>query len=343
MERDGIPDKVLITGGAGFIGSHLAEYHLSRATDVLIIDDLSTGRRANIDHLIGSGCQFVDGPVGRTLHDHPQLLDRVSHIYHLAASVGVQLVVCDPTRIIRNNIEETAAVFDAARRINATVLVASSSEVYGKSEAIPLREDGDLIYGPTTGPRWSYAMSKAIDEHLALNYHAQMTAHPPATDQPLAGFPGSVVVRLFNTIGPRQVGHYGMVVPRFVQAAVRGEDLTIYGDGKQTRSFCDVRDVVRAMIMLMDNPANHGGIFNIGSDVEITINQLADQIIALAGSSSGRRMVSYDEAYRPGFEDPFRRRVPDVSKLRSATGWQPQITLQATLRELIDTMRADAV
>lgn len=320
-------DTILITGGAGFIGSHLADLLLKQGREVLIVDDLSTGQRSNIEQLIGNGCRFVEGRLSTIIQQHRTLLARVSHIYHLAASVGVQLVVSDPARIIRNNIDETAAILDAARRVNASVLIASSSEVYGKSDALPLREDGDLLYGPTTSTRWSYAMSKAVDEHLALSYDARMRQEGIAA--------GAVVVRLFNTIGPRQVGHYGMVVPRFVQAATRDLPLTLYGDGQQTRAFCDVRDVVAAMAMLLENPANHGQIFNIGSDEEITIEALADQVIALAQSASSKERISFDVAYRPGFEDPFRRRVPDVSKLRKATGWRAKWSLQATLKELI--------
>ncbi len=319
--------RTLITGGAGFIGSHLADLLLTQGREVLIIDDLSTGRRANIDHLVGNGCRLVEGTLSTIIREHPALLNGVSRIYHLAASVGVQLVVSDPAKIIRNNIDETAAIIDAARRVNASILIASSSEVYGKSDALPLREDGDLLYGPTTGSRWSYAMSKAVDEHLALSCDAQMKREGIAA--------GAVVVRLFNTIGPRQVGRYGMVVPRFVQAAVRDLPLTLYGDGRQTRAFCDVRDVVQAMTLLLENPANHGQIFNIGSDEEITIEALADQVIALAQSASSKERVSFDAAYRPGFEDPFRRRVPDVGKLREATGWRARWSLEATLKELI--------
>jgi len=323
-----LPSTTLITGGAGFIGSHLAHHLRAHSQRVLIIDDLSTGQLANIEPLIGEDCQFIEGSVSSVLREQPSLLDDVSLIYHLAASVGVQLVVSDPARIIRNNIDETAVIIDAARRVSASVLIASSSEVYGKSDALPLREDGDLLYGPTTGSRWSYAMSKAVDEHLALSYDAQMKQNNAQA--------GAVVVRLFNTIGPRQVGHYGMVVPRFVQAAVQGKPLTIYGDGLQTRSFCDVRDVVKAMTLLLENSANHGQIFNVGSDAEITIHALADRVIAMAQSTSSKEIISFDQAYRPGFEDPFRRRVPDVNKLKEATGWEAQWTLEATLKELIE-------
>jgi len=350
------PRTTLITGGAGFIGSHLADLLRSRGTPLLIIDDLSTGREANIAHLLGDGCTFIPGRLGDVLRQRPQLMQGVTQVYHLAASVGVQLVVSDPARIIRNNVEETAAVIDAAAKNGAALLLASSSEVYGKSDAIPLREDGDLVYGPTTGPRWSYAMSKAIDEHLALSYHSRGTlaAHSPSQPQrPRCASPdeapsprpreegqgSAVVVRLFNTIGPRQVGHYGMVVPRFIEAAVKGEDLTLYGDGRQTRAFCDVRDVVRALAALMKAPHCHGQVYNVGSDVEITIDALADHIIALAGSRSRKRFITFDAAYRPGFEDPFRRRVPDVAKVQQAIGWHAEIAMETTLRELIAAAR----
>ncbi len=331
-EETTLAGRTLITGGAGFIGSHLAELLRSRGDSLLIIDDLSTGRESNIAHLLGAGCDFIRGRLGDVLGAEPNLMEGVARVYHLAASVGVRLVVSDPARIIRNNIEETACILDAAGRVGAAVLIASSSEVYGKSDALPLREDGDIIYGPTTGARWSYAMSKAIDEHLALAYDAQArcAARPDA---------GAVVVRLFNTIGPRQVGHYGMVVPRFVQAALAGEDLTIYGDGRQTRAFCDVRDVVSALAALLGDTRHFGQVFNVGSDVEVTINDLADRVIRLAGSRSRKRMISFDQAYRPGFEDPFRRRVPDPAKLRAAIGWFPRISLDETLQELIEAQR----
>lgn len=330
--------SIVITGGAGFIGSHLAQLLHGRGHALTIIDDLSTGHESNIAPLLGPRCRLIRATVGDALRQEPGLLRGAGQIYHLAASVGVQLVVKDPAAIIRNNVQETAALLQAARgggapgAPGAAVLIASSSEVYGRNTAVPLREDADLIFGPTTQPRWSYALSKAVDEHLALAHHAAAAAGG-------AGGP-AVVVRLFNTIGPRQVGHYGMVVPRFVQAAVRGDDLTIYGDGLQTRAFCDVRDVVDAMTRLLAEPRCHGQVFNIGSPQEITVAALADLVIELASSRSRKRLVPFDEAYGPGFEDPFRRRVPDVTKVAAAVGWRPVRPLAETLKELIAMERA---
>lgn len=319
--------KILITGGAGFIGSHLAERLRSRGDELLIVDDLSTGSESNIAHILGDGCRLYAGDLNTWLRGYPNLLQGVQYVYHLAASVGVQLVKEDPAGTIQNNVQETGAVLKAASQVNANVLIASSSEVYGKSAALPLREDGDLIYGPPTGPRWSYALSKAFDEHLALSYYKH-------------GNGGAVIARLFNTIGPRQVGRYGMVVPRFVAAALSGEPLQVYGDGQQTRSFCDVRDVVTALIALMENPSCHGQVFNVGSDDEITIEALADRVIALSGSNSTKQRIAFDEAYEPGFEDPFRRRVPDVTKVREAIGFERQYGLDDTLSELLNLKSA---
>ncbi len=321
--------KTLITGGAGFIGSHLAERLRSRGEEVVIIDDLSTGNETNIAHLLGNDCSLIKGRVSEVLTAQPELLDGVRHIYHLAASVGVQLVKDNPAATIQNNVHETGAVLEAAHHVNAVVLIASSSEVYGKSADIPLREDGDLIYGPPTGPRWSYALSKAFDEHLALSYHKQAQGSGGKSSG------GAVVARLFNTIGPRQVGHYGMVVPRFVAAALSGKPLEVYGDGQQTRAFCDVRDVVGALVGLMENEHCHGEVFNVGSEEEVTIDELADRVIALSGSSSQKQHIAFDDAYEPGFEDPFRRRVPDTSKLRETIGFEREFGLNETLKELI--------
>ncbi len=373
---------ILITGGAGFVGSHLAERLRTQRHRVRIVDDLSTGSASNIAHLLGDDCILFRAKVSDLLTRQPGAFDGVTQVYHLAASVGVQLVVDNPGQVVTNNVEETSAAIEIARRQKARILVASTSEVYGKSAAVPLREDGDLVFGPPTGPRWSYAVSKAADEHLALSYHAESArmnaepasgplapgsagerarvrgpdnlAHPQTVEiqkipspphpltqpPPLLTPPTAVIVRLFNTVGPRQVGHYGMVIPRFVQAAVRGEDLTLYGDGRQTRCFCDVRDVVTALTTLMDDPRHHGQVFNVGSAREITVDALADMVIALAGSKSRKKYVPFDQAYRPGFEDPFRRRVPDVTRIRAAIGWEARIALEQTVQELIEAARA---
>lgn len=318
----------VITGGAGFIGSHLAQRLRSLGHELLLIDDLSTGRRSNLRGMLDHRCRLHVAPVSQAAADPALAPDwrRTRFIYHLAASVGVRLVVERPADCIRNNIDETAAVLDAARPAGAAVLIASSSEVYGKNPDLPLAENADLHFGPTSAPRWSYALSKALDEHLAL-------AHHHATGL------GVVVARLFNTIGPRQVGHYGMVVPRFVADACAGRALSVYGDGRQTRCFCDVRDTVRALVALLESPEHHGRVFNVGSDHELTINQLADRVLALTGSPAGKRHLPYEQAYGPGFEDPPRR-VPDLSRLRHAIGFANEYPLEQTLRELIELERS---
>lgn len=314
----------IITGGAGFIGSHLAERLASAGQKLVLVDNLSTGRRSNIDHLLGDRCCLVQARAAEAMTD-PALLRGVTRVFHLAAAVGVKLVVDDPAAMIRNNIDETDVVLRAAERIGAAVLITSSSEVYGKCPVLPLREDMELVYGPTTASRWSYGLSKALDEHLALDLARRTGLR-------------SVVVRLFNTIGPRQVGRYGMVVPRFVAQAVAGSDLTLYGDGQQTRAFCDVRDVTDALARLLDHDEAYGRVFNVGSTTQITIEQLADQVIdAVAdagGPRVGKKFVSYEAVYGEGFEDPPHR-LPDTTRLRDAVGFAPRITLGQTLSELI--------
>lgn len=327
-----MPSTTIITGGAGFIGSHLAERLRSRGERVTLIDDLSTGRHGNVAHLLGDECELIEGRVSDVLRDRPALLRGATGVYHLAASVGVQLVADDPAAIIGNNVSETAALFDALRAAgsDAVVLLASTSEVYGKLSDVPLRENADLLFGPPSSPRFSYALSKALDEHLAL-------AHKPG------GRCGAIVTRLFNTIGPRQLGRYGMVVPRFVHAAVTGQPLTVYGDGEQTRAFCDVRDVVSAMTALMSDAhveACRGRVFNLGAAQEISINALAERIIQLADSSSRIEHVPFEAALGEGMEDPFRRRVPDLSRLREVIGFEPSYSLDQTLKELIAAARA---
>ena len=318
--------RTLITGGAGFIGSHLTALLRGQGRDVLVIDDLSTGRQQNIANLLGPGCRFIQGRVGQVLREQPGLMNGISEVYHLAAAVGVELVVRDPAAMIRNNVEETAVVLEAALQAKARVLVTSSSEVYGRSPWMPLSEEQELVFGPTSSSRWSYGMAKALDEHLALAMHRHQGL-------------GAVAVRLFNTIGPRQIGHYGMVVPRFVQWAVRHEPIQIHGDGRQTRSFCDVRDVVTAMPALLDDAKHHGRVYNLGSDTEISIEQLADRIIALADSRSMKRFVPYQQAADRGVDDPVRR-VPDLSRVRAAIGFTARYTLDQTLTDLIALARA---
>lgn len=319
--------KTLITGGAGFIGSHLAEHLKAAGRRLVLVDNLTTGSRANVEALLDERCELVEAPAGEALRD-PSVLENVEEIYHLAAAVGVMLVVDDPTSMVRTNIDETAAVLDAAVRADARAFIASSSEVYGKCPVLPLREDMDLVYGPTTASRWSYGLSKALDEHLALDAHRRRGAHV-------------VIARLFNTIGPRQIGRYGMVVPRFVQRAVRGEPVTVFGSGAQTRAFCDVRDVVRAMTDLLAEPRCAGEVYNLGSEHQITINALATQVNELAGGSSAIEHVPYEQAYGKDFEDTPDR-LPDTGKIRGAIGWTPAYTLEQTLTELIALERAGA-
>lgn len=321
----------LITGGAGFIGSHLATRLTGTGGAVRIVDDLSTGRRENLAHLPADRVELVVDDAAAYM-GRPDALAGIERVYHLAAAVGVQLIVKQPAAMIRNNVEKTAAVLECCADAGVQVLIASSSEVYGKCPVLPLREDMDLVFGPTSASRWSYGMTKALDEHLALDLASQRGLQ-------------TVVVRLFNTIGPRQVGRYGMVVPRFVQAATAGLDLSIYGDGSQTRAFCDVRDVVEAMTSLMDEPKAYGRVFNLGSEHQTRIEELADRVIQItrelsAGRlSTGKSYQSYEAAYGKGFEDPPHR-LPDLSRIREAIGFEPAYSLDQTLRELVrDSLR----
>lgn len=313
--------RALITGGAGFIGSHLAEALLARGDEVTIIDDLSTGRFENIQHLVGQP-RFhfaIETITNATVMD--RLVSEAEIIYHLAAAVGVELIVRSPVHTIETNILGTEAVLRTAARYRAKVLLASTSEVYGKNDHIPFREDDDSVFGPTTKGRWSYACSKAVDEFLALAYYREK------------GLP-TVIFRLFNTVGPRQSGRYGMVVPRFVRRALAGEPIQVYGDGQQSRCFADVEDVVRAICLLADAHDAVGQVFNIGTTAEITILDLARKVKALTGSLSEIVFVPYDQAYGQGFED-MRRRVPDISKIRQWVGFEPRISLDETLQRII--------
>jgi len=313
--------RSLITGGAGFIGSHLAEALLAQGQHVVVIDDLSTGRLDNITHLIDQPhFQFINETI-RNDSVMDRLVSECDIIFHLAAAVGVELIIKDPVQTIETNLFGTEVVLKLARRYRRKVLLASTSEVYGKSNDLPFREEADRVMGSTTKSRWSYAESKAMDEFLALAYHKQF--HVPI-----------VICRFFNTVGPRQTGTYGMVIPRLVKQAVADLPLTVYGDGQQTRCFCNVKDTVRAVVGLSQEPRAIGEIFNIGSGDEITILALAQRIAQRAHSRSEIKLIPYDQAYESGFED-MRRRVPSTEKIRTAIGWQPAISLDQTLDEVI--------
>lgn len=315
----GAPARVLVTGGAGFIGSHLVDNLLASGAQVTVIDDLSTGRRRNLP-TAAPGLRFIEGNLSRELAKIPAGRE-FDAIYHLAAAVGVKLVLDDPIGSIETNVEQAAALVRFAHdRGNIPTLIASSSEVYGKGTHSTFREDDDVVYGPTTATRWSYACSKAIDEYLALAYHAKHAL--PA-----------VIVRFFNTVGPRQVGEYGMVLPRFVQRAMAGEPLQVYGDGTQTRCFCDVRDVVEVLPRMLAEKSCAGRVVNVGSDRSISVRELAELVIAEVGSRSAIEMVPYAKAYRQGFED-LGRRVPDLTRVRELVGFSPKFTLEQTIRDV---------
>ena len=314
----------LITGGAGFIGSHLAEHLLEGGHQVTIIDNLSTGRFENIAHLRGRpGFRFaIDDITNEIVLD--RLASECNAIIHLAAAVGVDLVVRRPVHTIKDNVLGTEAVLRAAARYRAPVLISSTSEVYGKGSRVPFREDDDVVLGPTSRSRWGYAASKMLDEFLGLAYHREL------------GLP-VIIVRLFNTVGPRQTGRYGMVVPRFIGQALRGEAITVYGDGKQSRCFCDVADVVLAVAGLIGHPQAPGRVFNVGSTDEVTIEELARRVRTVTGSDSPIVYVPYEDAYAPGFED-MRRRVPDISRIQGLLDWRPRISLDETLARIRDEM-----
>jgi UDP-glucose 4-epimerase len=318
--------KALITGGAGFIGSHLAEALLAGGADVVVLDNLSTGRRENLDAVSGhprltlvEGSVTDEALVGK-------LMAEVDVVYHLAAAVGVRLILERPVETIETNIVGAEVVLRTAAALHRPrVLLASTSEVYGKNDRVPLGEDDDRILGATTKSRWSYACSKAIDEFLGLAYHRER------------GLPVSIV-RYFNTVGPRQTGRYGMVVPRFVRQALDGAPITVYGDGTQSRAFTDVEDAVRGTIAVAESPQTVGEVFNVGTPHEVTIGALAERVRALAGSASPIVLVSYEEAYQPGFED-LRRRVPDIGKISRVVGYRPQISLDETIGRVIRFLR----
>ncbi len=321
--------KALITGGAGFVGSHLAEALLGRGDEVHIVDNLSTGSIENIEHLKESP-RFhytIDSVLNEPVL--AELVDRVEVVFHLAAAVGVRLIVESPVNTIETNVHGTEMVLKLANKKRKKVLLTSTSEVYGKATAVPFREDGDLVMGPTSKGRWSYACSKAIDEFLGLAYHKERRL-------PV------VVARLFNTVGPRQTGRYGMVVPNFVRQALRGHPLAVFGDGTQTRCFTYVTDVVGQLIALAEEPRAVGEVWNIGNDrEEVRILDLARRVVQRTASKSAIELVPYDRAYEEGFEDMLRR-VPDLSKLRALTGYEPKVHLDEILDRVVAYFTSDA-
>ncbi|MBI4768086.1 MAG: GDP-mannose 4,6-dehydratase [Deltaproteobacteria bacterium] len=333
-----LPKRILITGGAGFIGCHLAESLLSQGHQVTVIDNLSTGSFENIRPLIKQWSQETQPPLFRFAIDtitNEGVLDRLVSecdlIFHLAAAVGVKLIVENPVHTIETNVMGTEAVLKAAHRYRVKVLIASTSEVYGKGNHIPFREDDDVVLGPTSRTRWAYAASKMVDEFLALAYSREK-------DLPV------IIARLFNTVGPRQTGQYGMVVPRFVQQAIQGSPVSIYGDGNQSRCFLHVQDAVKALILLTKCPEAVGQVFNVGSTEKVTILELAQMVLALSRKHKKNRngtkaepisFIPYEEAYAEGFED-MRQRVPDISKIHRAVGWKPVHSLKRILIDVIN-------
>lgn len=315
--------RTLVTGGAGFIGSHLVERLLARGDDVTVVDNLSTGRLSNLEGIrrdpeSARRLRVVARDVSSAL---PTLDSRdFDEIYHLAAAVGVRLVLEEPIRTIETNVHEASAILRFAAETQTPMLLASTSEVYGKSAKTPFAEDDDVVYGPTTFSRWSYACSKAIDEYLALAYHGQHAL--PVT-----------IVRFFNTVGPRQVGRYGMVLPRFVKAALKGDALEVHGDGSQSRCFCDVRDAVPVLTSLVGDRRHAGRVFNLGRDEVVSIRELAQLVIDTLGSTSTIRLIPYEQAFASGFDDLLVRQ-PELRRIREAVGFRPAIALEQTIRDI---------
>jgi len=317
--------NALVTGGAGFIGSHIVEALLKRGDSVWVIDDLSTGRFENIAHLEGNPrFEYV---IDTILDERvvSETTSKVDVVFHLAAAVGVQYIIDNPLKSLETNIRGTEIVLQQANEYKKKAMIFSTSEIYGKANHQPCGEDDDRVLGSTMISRWGYSSSKAIDEFLALAYHRvkQLTV---------------VIVSLFNTCGPRQTGQYGMVIPRFVKQALLDHPLTIYGDGQQTRCFSDVSDVIRGVLGLVEEPAANGEVFNLGSDEETTIEDLAKRVLELTGSGSSIEYIPYDKAYEEGFED-MRRRVPDLTKIRSLTGYEPQVSLAELLERVVSDFK----
>jgi len=318
--------KVLITGGAGFIGSHLAEELFKFNNEVIVLDNLSTGRYENIEHLLKNrNFEFVEGDIlDAGLVD--KLVEKIDAIFHLAAAVGVDLIVKKPLESLTTNIKGSEIVLDAALRYRKKILIASTSEIYGKNVNGPLKENDDRILGSPLKTRWSYSTAKAVDEMLAYIYWKEKKL--PA-----------LIVRLFNTVGPRQTGAYGMVVPRFITQALRNEPITIYGTGKQSRCFLHVRDAVKALTRLMDEPKAIGEVFNIGSQDEVTIEQLAEEIIKTTKSKSKIEYIPYEKAYEEGFED-MQRRVPDISKINKLIGFKPTFSFSEIIKDIVTYLKS---
>ncbi|MBN1349089.1 GDP-mannose 4,6-dehydratase [candidate division KSB1 bacterium] len=317
--------KALITGGSGFVGSHLAEELLNRGHQVYVIDDLSTGRLENVNHLL-SNPNFgiaVETIMNETVMD--RLVSECDMIYHLAAAVGVELIVSKPVSVIETNILGSEIVLKLANRYLKKVLITSTSEIYGKSDKVPFGEEDDRVLGPTTKNRWSYSSSKAIDEFLSLAYHKEKKLNV-------------IIVRLFNTVGPRQTGRYGMVIPRMIGQALKNKPLTVYGDGEQVRCFTYVTDVVKAFIGLTDHPGAIGEIFNVGNNQAISIKDLAFKIKQMTNSKSEVIFIPYDKAYEEGFED-MRIRIPNISKIQKFIGFQPKVGLDEILTNVIEFLR----
>lgn len=320
---------VLITGGAGFIGSHLCERLLKDGHQVNVIDDLSTGKIKNLKNCMANKkFNFYNDSVinEKTMYT---LIDKCDMIYHLAAAVGVKLIVEQPVRTIETNIKGTEVVLDIAKKFQKKVLIASTSEIYGKSEKVPFKEDDDSVLGSTTFSRWSYACSKAIDEFLGFAYHRQF------------GLP-VLITRFFNTVGERQTGQYGMVIPRFVTAALMGEPLNIYGDGKQSRCFAYVHDVIDGVIALVNDSSSYGNVYNIGSKEEVSIEDLAIKIKKMTGSSSDIQYIPYEKAYGQAFDD-MRRRVPCLEKIENHVGYKQKTSLDQTLEKIINYFRKEVI
>lgn len=318
--------RYLVTGGAGFIGSHLCDALIAGGDEVTVLDDLSTGDPSNLAEVLHArGFRFVEG----SILDHPLvtgLAAQADVVVHLAAAVGVKLIVERPLESLITNIRGTEIVLDAAAGAGCKVLITSTSEIYGKNAAGPVKEDDDRVLGSPFKARWSYSTAKAVDEILAKAYWRER------------GVP-AIVARLFNCVGPRQTGAYGMVVPRFVRQALAGEDVTVYGDGEQQRCFCHVLDLVRALVALLDHPDAVGDVFNVGAQHEVSMNELARVIVEMTGSSSRIVHIPYDDAYEEGFED-MERRIPDISRIHTLTGWQPSRSLDEILRDVIAHERA---